>query len=60
MSNQYDFSNKEPKKLGEVMAELAYLKKDPKMAMVAYSIEDFLQHSAQKRYILISFNIHIF
>ena len=44
MSNQYDFSNKELKKLGEVMAELAYLKKDPKMAMVAYSIEDFLSN----------------
>ena len=46
MSEDFDFSKEELKNLGEVMAELAYLKNDPKMAMVAYSIDDFLTNGS--------------
>ena len=43
MDGDFDFSPDELSNLGEVLAEVAYIKNDPKMAMVAYSIKDILK-----------------
>ena len=42
LDQDFDFSPDELSDLGEVLAEVAYIKNDPKMAMVAYSLKDIL------------------
>ena len=43
LDGDFDFSPEELSELGETLAEVAYIKNDPKMAMVAYSIKDILK-----------------